>query len=251
MSLPDLDTSSIGFIGFNNVVDSDSNIDSIDPSSVTDLFETVREYSNGVEGVYLAELWGTLDPRKVRVRVKEDGWIIAWFEREENYDNLSNDSTLFGSHDFINDWTDTGVGWSKSLDDIIQTFSDNLSQSISYDSSTTGYYHYEHPSASTYTVMAGHQGNDGWKEVSIEPLETTLYYHAAISGRGQTYGGDSQVHWRPNGYTDIQLSDGSDSSYGSVQAKDETDNGVTSVMDIYNPDGNYLGIPSYNLFIWE
>jgi len=78
-TLPDLDTSQIGFIAYWNALD--HGVSEIDPTEVltATIVKTYEQYDNGVQGV--AEYMAGGMKLEAYFRVKSDGWFVVWTPR--------------------------------------------------------------------------------------------------------------------------------------------------------------------------
>ena len=110
-NLPGLDTSQVGVISFWNAI-SQGEVASIDPkeAAVKAWFDTYNEYDNGLEGVKtVAYTFGLVT---FNARIKDDGWIVVWFDRTNDYakDQLNAvTERKYGYYDLIRDWTNRDV----------------------------------------------------------------------------------------------------------------------------------------------
>lgn len=153
--LPDLDTDSIGFIAYYNIVEQGGLDVEFDISEILDSPNVVSNtlYDNGVEGTYSGYNGTT-----IHFRGKQDGWIVAWFA--QNYgsheDTMLTDA-VNGFWDLARNWdTADGTGGltNNSLERCINDLQSQLTDSagISYAATDVGLYNYEYPGASTTTI---------------------------------------------------------------------------------------------------
>jgi len=191
-NLPDLDTSEIGVIAFWNAHDHRANPNSgavIDPTDVLGVLSSYTLYDNGVDGAI------SYGPRAdINVRVKNDGWIIAWIDRTNTYQlNAGYDSfTAKGYYDLAYDWkypyeegksSNPLTANTNTLIEVISHLFNQLSNKADFTFSKTdvGTYCYEFTDISSITIAEQYT-----KEVADLYLrftvtaETTLRYLAAI-----------------------------------------------------------------------
>lgn len=252
-TLPDLDTANTGFVAFWNAIDQ-GGVGSIDPSealSDNGLAEYTL-YDNGFEGQYnLGHITSNV-AQNVTVRMKTDGWIVAYTDRTNSFATESG-SPPIGYWDIINDWTDY-TSASSITQNLLERAINNLRQSLSnsssmtYNSGDVGLYNYEHSSATNVTLLSGYyhisgQGFDahyGYTETYgfVYTSDTTRLYQAA-TGRASTGGGANRdtTHSRTE-FEGVTVSDTSTGAYG---AYDVLTNGTAPNSGTEYTQSNVLG----------
>jgi len=204
--LPDLDPNEIGVIAFWNAHDhrvagSDA---VIDPTDVLGVLKSYTLYDNGVDGVL------DYSPRTgINVRVKNDGWIIAWIDRTNTYQQNVSDFTARGYYDLLYNWKDRGnniTGDTNTLIEVIQYLYNQLSNKseFEFNKSDVGVYCYEFDAANAITfastaISLSSYGYSGVKTEYIKFLITsgTRVEYIASTGSGYVYyDGDADVTYR-------------------------------------------------------
>lgn len=199
--LPDLDTSSVGYVAFWNFIDQ-GGAGEIDPTEVTSDggVQSYTTYDNGVEGVYAA---GTRD---CTFRVKQDGWMIAYFDRkaEEQQYGSKNENLPTGTYSIVANWDDGSAGASSgdnnALERVINSLYNQLSNknTATYSAADVGLYNYE-VGGTTTTILTDQQdspGNDDQVRSATPTFqytsETSLGYAFAL-GALDFHSGDGSV----------------------------------------------------------
>lgn len=187
-NLPDLDTTSIGFIAYWNAIDQ-GGLSSVDPDEVLSAssIDNYTLYDNGVEGVYTGATG-----RNLNFRVKTDGWFVAYFDRTADYTtNTTNLSNHRGPWDVANDWTSgTSEIDTNTLERAINDLSSQLSSSPSYNKTDVGLYDYERPNVTTVTVLSATASDDtGSYSFGFSYTSGTTRALHALVGRGTVYDG--------------------------------------------------------------
>ena len=153
-NLPDLNTSEVSFIGYWNAIDQGGLVE-VNPSDVVsnDNIVEYTAYDNGVEGSFdVAE-------SNINFRVKTDGWIIAWFDRQESLAIQETDkSNVYGPFDIIDGWKNNRQINGDNRDTAIQSLFGELSnsQNGNLDTSNIGYYDFANETATATSIL----GND-------------------------------------------------------------------------------------------
>jgi len=197
-TLPDLDTSQIGVIAFWNA--HDHRVDpasgaTIDPTDVLGVLKSYTLYDNGIDG--------TIDygPRTdINVRVKNDGWIIAWIDRENTYQLNVDSYAAKGYYDLLYNWKAISniSANTNTLIEVVNHLYNQLTNAadFSFSKSDVGIYCYEYPS-SVSTTFAD-QYLDTYAEgkttdyLKFTVTSGTKLYYAVLTGRvynpsGATY----------------------------------------------------------------
>ena len=195
-NLPDINTADVGIIAFWNAHDHLSNgADTIDPTDCTGIFTSYSVYDNGLNG-YIdpnAKGWGG-SGRYINVRVKNDGWTIAWIDRTNTYFYPSKLSTDFGEsehkgyYDILWDWFQYSANINSSystLSNMLYRLYDALSNKASFGFASTdvGHYCYEFTNANVLTLL-DHQVPSGSGTITAyvqHTTGTTIYYNAIAS----------------------------------------------------------------------
>ena len=204
--LPDLDPNEIGVIAFWNchdhrVAGSDA---VIDPTDVLGVLKSYTLYDNGVDGIL------DYSPRKdINVRVKNDGWIIAWIDRTNTYQQNVSDFTARGYYDLLYNWKDYGnniTGDTNTLIEVIAYLYNQLSNKSEFEFSKldVGVYCYEFAVANVITMAStaisiSSSGYSGIKEEYVKFLITsgTSVKYIASTGSGFiAHKGDADVVYR-------------------------------------------------------
>lgn len=185
--LPDIDTTQVSFIAFWNAIDQ-GGVSDIDPSEVTSEgnIATHTVHDNGIEGTY-----NSLTGRTINFRVKEDGWLVAWTDRTEDFalEQQSPDNVR-GIWDLINDWTDPtaeGAIDTNTLERAIESLADEFSNfgSMTYNTADVGLYNYAYADATTVSHLSDARSSSGGgsHDVTVEfsyTSSTNLLFAAAI-----------------------------------------------------------------------
>lgn len=189
-TLPDLDTANISFIAYWNAIDS-GGVGSINPEEALaePNITSYTLYDNGFEGQYDLSGITVASTQTATVRIKQDGWIIAYFTPGESFVQSTRTNIPSGSYDLINDWTDESAnadGQNHTLSLIIDNLASQLTNypSMTYDIEDVGLYNYEYPTATTVTILSEKIGNNSGSTVGFTyTTGTTRHYHV-ITGSG-------------------------------------------------------------------
>ncbi|WP_159900729.1 hypothetical protein [Salinirussus salinus] len=172
--LPDLDTSQVGVIAYWNAID-DGGVGSIDAEeALTDgNITSYTLYDNGFTADYGQTAGNNFnDPgsnnnfRNLRVRVKNDGWIVAYIDPSVTLGN--NGAT--GWFDFIGgtQWEVRDAAYNHNftltptmLEETVERLASNLSNygSMTFNYSDVGLYTYVHPDTETLFLGSHRQQN--------------------------------------------------------------------------------------------
>jgi len=257
-NLPDLNPAEIGIIAFWNALDhwKGTGVQSIDPTDCIGVFSSYDVYDNGIEG-YIdpkAKGWGG-SGRHINVRVKSDGWMVAWIDRTNTYGFPNKEVGDFGEnghkgyYDILWDWLPYNTNISSThttLSYIINQLYNALSNKANFTFAVAdvGHYCYEYPDANVITLMDKYippSSSGRWGYVQYT-TGTTLYYaavcgtvhnwkevkfaghHVAYTGhQGDNPVGVADIiaeNWMPNPITDYALGgstwSGSRYAHGSI-----------------------------------
>lgn len=240
--LPDLDTSSISFIAYYNIIDQEGD-DQWEADQVLTAPGIVDYtlYDNGVEGTYQI-----VTGREVTFRAKNDGWIIAYMDRTQVY---SDDGSPRGYQDLINDYTDNdGPGYldrnslERAVNDMRQE-SDG-SSTHNYDYSKTGLYNYEYTAAQGTTGLAAWSG--GTFSYTITG-STTTYRGVVYAANASRYEGRGNFDWNNGAWDNGEYNTGAN-DMSVVGGTDVATEFEMSITDKYNNDyGAHGGV----VIVWS
>ena len=163
--LPDIDTDDVSFIAFYNAIEQ-GGASEIEPEQVLDQLESYTTYDNGFEGTY--EIGRSTYPQVLTVRMKTDGWVVAYLDREENYNQniqpgVENAELLVRGPWNVIDWLNKSASLEENtLAKTINSLCDNLDNSdeITFFYEDVGLYNYAYENAEAVTVM-GLSGSSG------------------------------------------------------------------------------------------
>lgn len=214
MSLPDIDTTSVSFIAYWNILEqgaNDSGPDTWDPSSVTTYgaVNSYSSYSNGVEGSLSLG-----SGRNATFRTKDDGWMVVYLDRYE--DEFIEGGIPQGPWDFSEHHLDDAYNHAMNSDAkhaqatlnedshtiALKGLYDNSDISgdanVTWDATQVGFYNYWH-TGTNVTVMGSRAYKDftGSSTGTVDDsptLEfadgTTVHYHAiAATAAADNHGG--------------------------------------------------------------
>lgn len=210
-TLPDIDRGSTGFMAFYNVID-DGGAGAVQPEealTAPDLLDYTL-YDNGWEGRYSPRIGDRRSgdsESTVKVRMKTDGWVVAYMDRTNRFGNASNyTGGLDGYYDLCDGWNDN-YQFSfveNTLDVTINSLISELGNSgnISYSNGDAGLYNWEYENSTAVTGLVSDYGqdNDGiygflyTGSTSVDYASITSYCwdtsgdSASVSFEGQTIG---------------------------------------------------------------
>lgn len=235
-NLPDLDTSSVSFIAYYNIVDDGDLTGDFDISEITSSgrVNDYTLYDNGLEGTYTGINNGT-----VYFRGKDDGWLIAWKDRSKTTEqNVGNPP--YGSYDLVAKWREPNPQehqynqrypvndlQNNTLERCINDLQSQLSVSdgIAYSAADVGLYDYRHQDASTVTQLSYSEA--GSTDSIASPLEkgltftdgTDIYEHDVLAfAWGGNSGDNPQLIMDYEGTTLADASGGDNIRYGTIDA---------------------------------
>lgn len=153
MTLPDIDTTQVSFIGYwNAITQGGADSDNWDASEVLSYgpVTSSTSYDNGVDGTLSFS-----NGRTANFRAKQDGWLIVWLDRAQN-EATDSQSVLRGPWDVIRNW---GGSYSSNSDNAqVGTLNDNEIENalnglfnntsvssdinVTFTDSEVGYYNY-------------------------------------------------------------------------------------------------------------
>lgn len=227
--LPDIDTSEVGPIAYWNAHEHGAS--SIDPEEALDHGRIVEYtlYDNGWEGTF--ELHS--HDREATVRVKTDGWIVAFLDRTNDYDLEMDEDEIHlirGYWDLHRNWYQTESSaiefTENALENAIDRLQAQLSDDHTYHWSDVGLYVYEYEDASTITGMHAHM-----ETASFIITEGTDIDYASMAGGMGGSNASEDIYWVED---DIRLSDG-EHTYGTLDLLDP--NRIDQTEYEYEVDG--------------
>lgn len=193
-TLPDLDTSNIGFCAYWNAIDQ-GGVGSIDPEDALSdgNINDYTLYDNGWEATSYTSVTG----REFKIRCKSDGWFVAYMDRSENFTvTTGSPDNARGPWDLANDWTQGANSnfVSNSLSEAIRSAASNLGNwgSITFNHSDVGLYNFEFSSATGITGMSSaastsyEQGDQSQTSGVLYTSGTTINWATAFANNGQT-----------------------------------------------------------------
>lgn len=195
--LSDLDTSSISICAFYNAI-SQGGASDIDPSNVTSYSEVSSStlYDNGIEGTITGQ-----GQKDVSFRVKEDGWVIVWFDRQQTFNQEETNAADVVVVAELMDYQsgDTATFPDTQFEDHIRGLVNQLS-GVSFNDSDIQYHDFEYPDATTFSLW-GHQRrsdsntNEGSESIGFTRGTGTtpfrlMYAARAVADSGE-YGSES------------------------------------------------------------
>jgi len=213
--IPDLDTTSVGYIAYWNALD--HGIPDIDPIEVTSSGNvgSYTVYDNGVTGDYQL-----LTGRTASFRVKEDGWMVVYIDDTESLgQGTGNQSDRYGQFSVANDWSFVNNEKQEYIDAPAVTISNNtlsaaiydLSQelsnsgSLNFNHSDVGLYNYTVSDADTTTLTEAAKSND------FSRIDKSLRFSYTDTTDIKKATGTLAFHGFPNasdGVADVTWSDG-------------------------------------------
>lgn len=171
-TLPDLDTTQASFVAYWNALD--HGVNSIDPEEVVSSGNVAQStmYDNGV----IVEYSGS-PANNFKVRVKSDGWFVAYLSREENY----GENDFFGPYEVMSG----GTIEPSSLSDAINNLQSQLPNSgdIVFSASDVGLYDYYN--TSEMVSIIGDSGS--YDNASSYPSSGSLSATFAVSSAVMNY----------------------------------------------------------------
>lgn len=162
-TLPDIDTNGVSYIAYWNAIDQGGASD-IAPEETTSQANIVEStlYDNGIEATYQTN---TAGGREVTIRVKSDGWFVAYMDRTKLYAVDEQDFIdIRGTWDIASDWAGGGAASivNNSLERAINALYQELSNSgsINYNVSDVGLYNYNTPDATNISVASAGESQE-------------------------------------------------------------------------------------------
>lgn len=257
--LSDIDTTNVGFIGYWNAIDQ-GGVSSIDPSEVTSWgnITSYTLYDNGIEGKAEIRVGTHTDAgdryREVHFRVKNDGWVVAWLDRE--FDPATNT----GPWDILKGWaTQYSVSniSANTLETAIEQMKNQFSNSgsMTYTRGDVGLYNYNYSSATTVTNLRWDAGNPGGTLTAEFSYTsgTTRHLQVLTGAIGSDGGNGGDMH------AGSTTSDPKFCGTGSFGVYDALGNGIyPNSGTVYGVTYNFTGNGGYepsvaheNLILWS
>jgi len=217
-NLPDINTADVGIIAFWNAHDHlAGGPDTIDPTDCTGIFTSYSVYDNGIYGYAdpNAKGWGG-SGRHINLRVKNDGWIIAWIDRTNTFgypNKIKGDfgeSGYKGYYDIIYDWIDqyastNNISFISYLISLLYNALANKA-SFTFSNADVGHYCYEFISANVITIASSIMVINGNVLSYFQYTAGTNVYHASVSSSGYSAWGTSLSQFAGNNIINITLS---------------------------------------------
>jgi len=202
--LPDLNTSSLGFVAYYNVLDN-TTLTSVDPTATisSNAVKNYTQYDNGIEGETDSRRRG--DGREVKFRVKTDGWILLYLDRTYNY-GVQQDYTsvnLEGDTHLITDLTDprSGGGWNiqdppigpgsgrafaeLTIEEFATQMASDQNVTISFTVGDVSYYSFNYSTATNVDVIWVYQGGSNTSNLEFSYPSTITRLYDELLGCGQ------------------------------------------------------------------
>lgn len=191
MTLPELDTSNIGLIAFWNHLDNGAL--EINPTDVENVLTSSKRYTNGIDGTY-GFGFANQPTLPVNVRVKDDGWLIAWLpQTQEEVSGVGGNTLVTGYQNFHNDWTATDANGDSdimpsnpTLERVVKALHGALANSggSTYNPGDVAFYDYGHPSATSIT-QTGYSTSDFVEgSYDLTPSSDATIHHAVATSAG-------------------------------------------------------------------
>lgn len=248
--LPDIDTTTVGFIAYWNAK-TQGGLSSLDPSEVLShtRVQSYTLYDNGVEGTFT-----TTVNREVTFRVKDDGWFVAYMDRRNEYVTATTTrSDVEGYWDIAHQWTYTagnareGDITSNTLEMAIAGLKNELSNSsgVTYSTADVGLYNYEYSTSTTATLLSKLASSP--TNVGLAYTSGTTINYWSMAGATDNYAYVTNIRFEGYDLTlDSNQFGACDVLYQNLCPNAETE--YTGYVDGY--DGNDLG-HLVSLSLWE
>lgn len=259
--LPDLDTTAISFVAFWNAIDQ-GGVDAIDPEDCLSdgAIQEYTLYDNGWEGEYTLPGTGN----DATVRVKSDGWFVAYLDRTEVYTQTVGDpSNIPGPWDVLFDWTNPSSTVSDLENNTLERSINALAQELDnwddilYVDSDVGLYDYWVSDADEYVLFSDHI-NDQGSTVELGFLYSSKVIHkAVVAGALQLASGSSGrkgwITWLPSGVNvDVVNFNAEDTRWGSYETTADMPDADTEYQTDHVATAYYNGSHSNpNHLIWS
>lgn len=247
-TLPDVDTSDVSFLAYWNILeDGGLGRDSIDPDECLD-DNGITEYTlydNGFEADYNAD-----NHREITVRVKTDGWFVAYMDRRstfatnvEDYEDIEGPWNIGGA--FPEAYGVDGNILERAIDSLRDQISLDDVESVDYSSSDVGLYNYEVEDATTFTLMTvdGKDINVGYSYTEDTNIDYHInagwlenYYHLEVENYGKIAEIDGGVDGNRYGVIDV------------IEEDVAPEPNTTYTMSSDTPGGNVV---AHNLILWH
>lgn len=243
-TLPDLDTSNISFIAFWNAIN-DGEVSSIDPEEALSdgSIEEYTLYDNGWEGLY------SLSNRVITVRVKSDGWFVAYIDRTDNYaqDRDMSITAVSGHYDVLN-------GLNSSLDNnglesSIESLQAELSVGTFFQATDVGLYYYPAP-ATNITRLYSYDGSSGGTHGFLYS-SADLHYAVAMGHADATYKNNGLISEVDFEGTTIAISSDFNDGYGVLDISGMVSPETEYSINVSPDQGNYASNWAEVLLVWS
>lgn len=217
--LPDLDTTQIGYLAYWNVFDDGGATDFDPENALSDpRINQSTLFDNGFDAEYTAP--NGRDP--IFVRVKSDGWFVAWLNRDEAFTENTSDSNrntaTIGHYDIIHNWpARNGLSnlEANTLARSIQNLQAELDVTPAFDFADVGLFNFAFDTADASTMLGSQDsGISGRNTYGFVYTAATTPLYAAITAETD---GNAETFWNNNIDTgDVTISFGT----GSIGSRD-------------------------------
>lgn len=227
--LPDLDESNIGMCAYWNAID-DGGVGNVNPEDgLSD--GSIGEYTlydNGWE----TEDYTSATGRSIKVRAKTDGWIVAYMDRTNEYEESKDSkSDVRGYWDLGNDWSANSAAdfventLATAIDNVRSEYENSGSMDFSFDD--VGLYNFEFTDATNITGLSSSIDSETNNDYGFLYTEGTDLEYLAVAGRatGHVFETDD---WSAEVSIEgerVTYKNGSGTTYGSL---DGLDTGIVS-----------------------
>lgn len=186
--LPDINTANVSYIAYWNAIEDGGALE-IDPEEALSAgsLQSYTLYDNGWEGQYSIN-----GHREATVRMKTDGWTVAYLDRSNDYTQNQSYATA-GTWDVLHNWDDSYFQTQSELTNnalarAISSLRSNLSNSgsITFSLADVRLYDYEYPNTTTVTMLSANYRDEsgGSDHAFLYTSDTTLDKADAVAATG-------------------------------------------------------------------
>jgi hypothetical protein len=157
--LPDIDTSNVGLMAYYNILDETvtNDFNPVDAISAPGVL-SYEQFDNGIKGKYDI---GRGEFRAANYRVKSDGWVVVWINRERNYVTDTRDSDkLKLLTDLLTNPEELPITGSFNdtegvtvISELFNEINQETDANASFDSNDVSWYSYEFDSATSLQIL--------------------------------------------------------------------------------------------------